>query len=151
MLNNGVCDPACNNAECDYNDCSADQIMEKCLVDQDRAGASYNTLPSNEVNPSDPAVGELVPMNVQFDLAPARLEINTDINEMILTQEVGFQLQWQDTRLADSPCKIVLTELLSLTREEANSDQQRSAKSKRTQKFWLPRIEAEDQTPGYYA
>lgn len=151
MLNNGVCDPACNNAECDYNDCSADQIMEKCLVDQDRAGASYNTLPSNEVNPSDPAVGELVPMNVQFDLAPARLEINTDINEMILTQEVGFQLQWQDTRLVDSPCKVVLTELLSLTREEANSDQQRSAKSKRTQKFWLPRIEAEDQTPGYYA
>ena len=102
MLGDGICDSQCNNRECDYNDCTSTQIQEKCLLDQEKLGVSYDLPPPDHLHE------ELVPINIQFDLAPARLEIRMEINEMVLSQEVGFSMQWQDSRLALSPCKVVL-------------------------------------------
>ena len=48
----------------------------------------------------------LVPINLQLDLSPSRLEIDMTINEMVLTNEVRFVMQWQDKRMAKSPCKV---------------------------------------------
>ena len=63
------------------------------------------------------------------DLAPARLEIDLDLNEMVLTQEMAVVLQWKDTRLDTSACRAALSSMLSMSREEANSDLQRNVKA----------------------
>ena len=48
---------------------------------------------------SDTGYGyDLVPINLQLDLSPARLEIDMAINEMVLTNEVKFVMQWQVRR-----------------------------------------------------
>ena len=89
MLNDGVCDNACNNFACEYNDCNSQQISDKCLLDQDRAGIGFSEQPISSQAPWDP----LVPVNLQLDLAPARLEIRMEINEMVLSEEPGYT-QW---------------------------------------------------------
>ena len=53
--------------------------------------------------------------------------------------------------MQDSPCKAVLTELLSLNREEGKSDLQRNAKSAYQRRFWLPKVNANNLIPGYFA
>jgi hypothetical protein len=168
MWNDGICDPECNNLACDHNDCTAQQIIDKCIDEQDRTGIGFSGPPSDS----------LVPMNMQLDLAQvastwnmraslppailgfqaspilcsqARLEIRTEINEMVLQQEIIFVLQWQDSRLKLSPCKAVLTDLLSMSREAANSDLQRNIKAAYQARFWLPKVQATNLVPGYYA
>ena len=69
----------------------------------------------------------------------------------MLQQELAFVFQWQDTKMQDSPCKAVLTELLSLNREEGKSDLQRNAKSAYQRRFWLPKVNANNLIPGYFA
>ena len=92
---------------------------------------------------SDTGVGyDLVPINLQLDLAPARLEIDLSLNEMVLTNELKFVMQWQDKRMALSPCKRVLSNMLSMTREEARSDIQRAAKTEYQARYWIPRIDS---------
>ena len=56
---------------------------------------------------------------------------------MVLQQEVVFLLQWQDSRLRESPCKAVLSDLLSMSREAANSDLQRNIKAGYQARFWV--------------
>ena len=50
------------------DDCTGQQVIDKCVPDQDRAGVSYSTPPNADSF-------SLVPINLQLDLAPARLEI----------------------------------------------------------------------------
>ena len=109
----GICDSSCNNLVCDHNDCSAKQITEKCVYDQDQTGIAFTSPPESPyavqkaVVESDTGYGyDLVPINLQLDLSPSRLEIDMTINEMVLTNEVRFVMQWQDKRMAKSPCKV---------------------------------------------
>ena len=94
---------------------------------------------------------DLVPINLQLDLSPARLEIDLAINEMVLTNEVKFVMQWQDERMSRSPCKAVLSNMLSMSRDEAKSDIQRAAKTNYKIRYWVPRLDATHPTPGFYA
>ena len=43
----GICDDSCNNLICDHNDCSAKQITEKCVYDQDQTGISFTNPPES--------------------------------------------------------------------------------------------------------
>ena len=147
MWGDGICDPQCNNLACDHNDCTSDQIMDKCLAEQDISGIGISDAPRSANVPE----GRLVPINLQLDLAPARLEVRTEINEMVLSQEVEFVMQWQDSRMGETPCKAVLSDLLSLSREEANSDLQRNIKWEYRKRFWMPKLDALSLVPGYYA
>ena len=150
--NDGVCDLGCNNLACLHNDCTSQQIISKCIEDQELSGVGYSERPVDHlVGDGVRAEDVLVPANLQLDLSPARLEIRMEINEMVLSQEVYFLLQWQDPRLKESPCRQVLPELLSLSREDAKSDLARNEKAQYTKRYWLPKLEAEAQTPGYYA
>ena len=152
--NDGVCDVACNNLDCQHNDCTSQQIITKCIEDQELSGIGYSSRPVSELGGVDEGsldATELVPMNLQLDLSPARLEIRMEINEMVLSQELFFVLQWQDPRLKESPCRQVLSNLLSLSREDAKSDLARNEKAAYSERYWLPKLEAEDLVPGYYA
>ena len=134
----------CNNLACEHNDCTAAQVIAKCVDEQDMSGKDFSGPPTN-------GSSMLVPVNLQLELTPARLEIREELNEMVLQEEVAFSFQWQDVRLQDSPCKAVLSHLLSLTREEANSDLQRNVKAAYQHRFWLPKMAAEGYMPGYCA
>ena len=155
MWDDGACDERCNNLACGHNDCTAAQVIGKCVADQDLFGVGFSAAPdadSGHATYVDPTTGaSLVPMNMQLDLAKARLEIDLSINEMVLTNEVKFVLQWQDHRLKASPCKQVLSEMLDLSREEAKSDIQRSLKTAYRVRYWVPRLDALALTPGFYA
>jgi len=129
MWNDGVCNPSCNNFVCGHNDCTAQQIIDKCVADQDFTGIGFTSPPLGEFEMHTSQGVPLVPINMQLRLSPLRLEIDMAINEMVLTNEVGFTLQWQDDRMAKSPCRAVLTNMLSMSRDEAKSDIQRAAKT----------------------
>ena len=111
------------------------------------SGKGFSGPPVNSANPNS----TLVPVNLQLMLKPARLEIREELNEMVLQQEVGFAFQWQDVRMQESPCKAVLSNLLSLAREEANSDLQRNVKAAYQNRFWIPRMSADMYIPGFCA
>ena len=154
----GICDSSCNNLVCDHNDCSAKQITEKCVYDQDQTGIAFTSPPESPyevqsaVVDSDNGYGyDLVPINLQLDLSPARLEIDMNINEMVLTNEIKFVMQWQDKRMALSPCKRVLGNMLSMSRDEAKSDIQRAAKTEYKIRYWIPRLDSTHPVPGFYA
>ena len=148
MWNDGVCDVECNNLACGHNDCTTAQVIDKCVAEQDLAGDLADP-PGSSIDSL--AAAALVPMNLQVDFAAARLEIRPEINEMVLTQEVEFSLQWQDSRLRGSPCAAVLSSLLSLSPEEANSDIGRNMRTAYWDRFWIPNPDALDPIPSYYA
>ena len=52
--------------------------------------------------------------------------------------QVNFELQWQDSRLVDSPCKLVLPNILSLSKEEAFSDIGRNVRTGYWNRYWIP-------------
>ena len=60
-------------------------------------------------------------------------------------------MQWQDQRLKQSPCAAVLPDMLSLSREEANSDIQRNVKDAYKKMYWIPKLESDNLIPGYWA
>lgn len=151
MWGDSICDPNCNNLACNHDDCTSPQIIEKCVTEQDVSGVGFSDPPLAAGEYKFPYNEQLVPMNMQLDIKPARLEIRMDINEMVLQQELAFVFQWQDKNMQDSPCKAVLTELLSLNREEGKSDLQRNAKSAYQRRFWLPKVNANNLIPGYFA
>ena len=150
MWNDGVCDVECNNLACGHNDCTTAQIIEKCVEEQDLIGGLADP-PTGDSSTGALTQTALVPMNMQLDFAAARLEIRPEINEMVLTQEVEFSLQWQDSRLRGSPCEAVLSALLSLSPEEANSDIGRNMRTAFWNRFWIPSPDALDLIPSYYA
>ena len=127
----------------DGTDCSTSQIIEKCIVEQDADGEDLSSAPTDGSG--------LVPMNMQLDFSAARLEIREEINEMVLYQEIQFDLQWQDDRLGDSPCALVLSDLISMDNEEANSDIGRNARTDYWERFWVPYPEADNLAPGFVA
>ena len=111
------------------------------------SGKGFSGPPVDSANPNS----TLVPVNLQLMLKPARLEIREELNEMVLQQEVAFAFQWQDVRMQESPCKAVLSNLLSLAREEANSDLQRNVKAAYQNRFWIPKMSADMYIPGFCA
>ena len=119
--------------------------------EQDVSGLGFSDPPLAKGEYRFPYNEKLVPMNMQLDIKPARLEIRMEINEMVLQQELAFVFQWQDQNMQQSPCKSVLSSLLSLNREEGKSDLQRNAKSAYQRRFWLPKVNANNLIPGYFA
>jgi hypothetical protein len=83
MWNNGFCEPQCNNVRCGYNDCTASQITQQCLIASDLSGVSYST-PPNHLDATHQGRGAVpYPVSLTLDFDPARLRIDDDINSMV--------------------------------------------------------------------
>jgi hypothetical protein len=83
MWGDSICDPNCNNLACNHDDCTSPQIIEKCVNEQDVSGVGFSEPPLAAGQYKFPYNEQLVPMNMQLDIKPARLEIRMDINEMV--------------------------------------------------------------------
>ena len=64
-------------------------------------------------------------------------------------QELEWQLQWHDSRLYDAPCVGALGDMISLSREDANSDIARQGKKQKRDMFWVPTPRAKNLIPGF--
>ena len=66
-----------------------------------------------------------------------------------LDRQLEYTLQWEDARLWNHPCRGALQNILSLTREEARSDTQRSVKARIADQFFSVHLDADDLRPGF--
>lgn len=144
MERNGVCDPQCNTRACGYDagDCTSAQITTACLEVQDRSGIDYS-------EPPYPRSGdELVPVRMDVNLAPGRLDVSGDLNEMVLVQALQYSFSWSDARIFDSPCERYLSTILSVSLEAAASDAGRAEHRALRNRFWSPRLTMRNLAPG---
>jgi len=171
MVGNAQCDEGCNNLECSYDECTEAQITSRCIDDLDfgtHANVDYRTAPRTgrgdnvdalmavfKTNDTSDAsvVAELhrVPVKVTLRLNPARLQLHPDFDEIYVFQSFQYSLEWRDHRLATNPCAGALGPMLSLSREEADSDNARTDKKKDSNRFWQPKFSVLRLLPGFTA
>jgi hypothetical protein len=107
--------------------------------------------------PSPSDENQLVDVNFQLSLSSAaRLEISEELNEMKLFQELYYVLEWEDPRIAESPCFQILSNnigvsgsMLSISFEEGQDDQTRATKQANREMFWMPSPNPSQTAPGY--
>jgi hypothetical protein len=92
-----------------------------------------------------------VPVKVTLRLNPARLQLHPDFDEIYVFQSFQYSLEWRDHRLATNPCAGALGPMLSLSREEADSDNARTDKKKDSNRFWQPNFSVLRLLPGFTA
>ena len=163
--------PGCNNRACGYDggDCTTEQILTKCRAVPEKVdytskppGNRTRALTRAELSLSAGFNGsltqeqagvelraELIQVNFMIEAEPANLVLLDDFNKMILWQEFTYTLQWSDPRLFAHPCYGGLQTVLSMSREDANSDIGRASKGQSRTKFWIPHLTVEPLTPGF--
>ena len=154
--NNGACEPGCNILECDYNECTNSQIIDRCVPREELARIDYSTSPVNaqvttESFAETSRYGGLAPVNLQLNLEPARMSIDDQVNEVVLFQVMEYTLQWSDPRLFTAPCFGALSSMLSMSEEDALSDITRQRVFEYRRSYWLPTPNYEPLLPGYDA
>ncbi len=167
------CDDSCNNIDCGYEwpHCTADQIISKCKIDQYLGNINYLTAPTtggaflfHEVDGMSERVWlteesalsidnlqqeSWVPVALHLNLEPARLLVDSELNEMVMQADLQYVLQWRDERLHSTPCAGVLTGMISLEPEQALSDIARDAVRVERNAYWMPRIQLTPPRPTY--
>jgi len=141
MMDDGYCNDGCNVAECGYNDCSLNEIFEKCLPSTPRSMRDAPTasnidsayvVSSNTSNLPVTLVLQMKALSVLYDAGTGEAYVKIKIVQTVT---------WTDLRLADSvynPCRGVLPMLLSISRDEAISDTDRVMKTNRLAQFYTP-------------
>jgi len=118
---NGVCDPACNNAECDHDgsDCTLSEAVDECKPLQAAQGAALVTVAGSKANVEFNII-EMMPFNVVLD---------DTTNQWKMEIEMTISLRWSDSRLRTAECRKKLNEMLSFdsdataqTREELETN-----------------------------
>jgi hypothetical protein len=119
------CYSACNNWQCNHRYCTLPDILEKCLAET-AAGDSITTAPK-------------APTPVQFQMSfddRMELELDESGGSNVATAHITYALQWEDSRLFSTPCRAVLSEMLSFT--DAESEEKVAQKRSYAESFWLP-------------
>ena len=118
---NGVCDPACNNAECDHDgsDCTLSQALDECKPLQAAQGAALVTVAGSKAN---------VEFNI-IQMEPFNVALDDTTNQWKMEIEMTISLRWSDSRLLTAECRKKLNEMLSFdsdataqTREELEAN-----------------------------
>ena len=146
MWHDRVCDTYCNNLECGYDDgiCTLAQIQSNCLSQIDLSGVDYSS-PPQQPN----GAGSLVPVQVFYDFEPARIQMDTDLNEAFALVSMDYTLRWNDHRMASGPCAGAIERMLSLTKEDGASDNARTALRTQNSRFYQPKLEGEQLMPQF--
>ena len=119
MLNNGQCNPQCNNRACGYDgfnsssgqygECDARQITELCLPVMQEDGNNYKQ-----------SAREMV---FWLELKQFKFEA-TDSGTMQVTTQMNSALQWQQPIMFQSECGPALNDILSLSDSHSNEEAQ---------------------------
>ena len=67
---------------------------------------------------------------------------------MKLFQELLYILEWEDPRIAESPCFWIVSKMLSVSFEEGQDDNTRAIKQANREMFWLPSPNPSNTAPG---
>jgi len=127
MWDDGKCDKECNNKECGFNDCSAEQATETCLAETEGLGEDLSVPPSRDI----------VELHITRVSSPS-IEINIDLNTIVYTVTLGYTMQWTDERLERTPCLPILPTLLSLF--DGLDELQFIQKTELRHKFFVPEV-----------
>ena len=92
------CWPQCNVAQCGHIHCTDEQSVERCLLDEERAGNNYGTAPV--------AITPVALTNVNFDTFKIAVDDVTGTGVKI-DFALGYVFTWDDPRLMYSPCREV--------------------------------------------
>ena len=154
MWNDGTCDAQCNNRQCHHNDCTPQQVIDKCWTEQQLlpddlttkpttdkplAACDYGTTSTCETSPQLCGCPDTLPdVAALLKLDQVSLAIDDDLNQVIASWTVTYTVQWKDARLFSSPCALELDTLLSISTEEAVSEVDMKAKRERQKEFWMP-------------
>ena len=133
MLDNDICDPECNNQDCGYDgwhqqgthhaagDCTINQIISSCTHAMEHASIDY-TQSQN---------AGLLLVGIGLEMGRLSLQVsNSPAGRVIVRSKMHISLQWSDARLFSSECQPVLSNILSLSREQAKTDQLRATVSR---------------------
>ena len=149
---NGLCDAACNNVACGYDggDCTTSQIQTTCEKAVEEMGVDYQPPPlCVSGGASGGCSGTKVPLDLQLQLEQLRLQLNSELNEMVMSFEFEYITRWQDSRLFTHPCTGVLSSTLSMSKAQGKSDLTRANYMTKRANYWTPSLAVGDLVPGY--
>jgi len=129
MYSSDICWPQCNTAECGHKSCTTEAAVQVCREEEDRLQNDYASspveLPEVHIFKGD---SETANFFGQF-----KIKTNTERGSGVLVSfNLDYKLEWNDTRLATSPCRLVVDTMLSSI---GSSD------SKYTDTYWRPTLE----------
>ena len=120
MWDDGMCDENCKNSECEFNDCTESQIASSCLEIQATSGVDYKSAPLQPPKTT-----------IEMEIAEPVMQIDPTLNQMVYSAYFTYKLTWHDARLESSPCRNVLSTLL--TRMPGSPEGGRA-------EFWVPDV-----------
>ena len=146
MWNDRTCDEGCNTFSCGHNDCTELQIIDHCL--QDVAPVMREREVAARLGAAAAATStELQPVAAQVTLEPLSVQIDPDTRETFVDVTINMRLEWDDWRLFSdemNPCCGVVPDMLSLTADEAASEEVVVTKARYANSFWMPKAIVHD-------
>lgn len=118
------CDWQCNNLACAHNDCTSSQAIDKCIPEHDAAGFDHS-VPPRIIGSSS----KLVPLTLTMTLPVLKPVLNAEVNQQVLSLDIGHSLTWTSPDLWRSPCVLHTPGVISMSRSEGNSDMARCVTS----------------------
>jgi hypothetical protein len=117
------CFDECNNRECLHNNFNCNRVSryDKCQTTQDAAAdtSGLTDIPihdaKTQTTTGSVADGALAPLSLGIDMHDMVLSINSVTNRMEASFGFALVMQWQDSRVATSPCAMVYPDILQLT------------------------------------
>ena len=138
------CFDECNNRECRHNNlnCNRESRFARCKMTQEAESdtSGLTDVPIHDattlVTTGSVADGALAPLSLGIDIHDMVLSINSATNRMEAKFGFTLSMQWQDSRLATSPCALVYPDVLQLT--GTSSAGQTASANALLNLFWNP-------------
>ena len=140
MMNDGICDPACNTFPCAHNDCTSAQVEAQCIT---ALSVTMAEPPTNGVFELSYNTAPPVDVAAQISLEHVAVNVDPSTFESFVSVELGTIFEWEDTRIfrgSSNPCCGVIRNMLSLTTEEAAAPELAVLKAQYARSFWLPSV-----------
>ena len=133
LLDNGVCDQACNSFACahDRGSCSASDVWAHC-----RAAISTDFTSSQALRDDQ----QLPELHLTVDLGEVELNIDAASGQVVASTEITLMMNWTDARLTNpayNPCLAAWSEGVSLPRASASSTEVQAQKMANLMSFGL--------------
>lgn len=137
------CFDACNVRECQHNNMNCNKASRQAKCTSLQSGADFSNLvdiPIHDattlVTTGSTADDAETPLSLGVGLHDVILAMNSVSNKMEASFGFAISMQWQDSRLATSPCALVYPDTLQLS--GTSSSAERAAAAAMTALFWNP-------------
>jgi len=151
MLSNGVCDPECNNYQCehDYWDCDEDVAKDVCSGLHLATPTYWRQQPGNYSAATQTTLGtkdlSLLPAMELRVIKFQSFHVSDDDGVWkIDAPEIKLSMRWRDSRLATAPCRLMLAPMFTLTQGSSRDNKDaRSVMQEDKKIIWFPQLTLE--------